>query len=68
MNTQRPQCGWVLGRGQANDLDGLHDILLCATRRGCDGSVECSERALELVLSATRAQIRQEYGDEGGAS
>ncbi|KAF0225119.1 MAG: hypothetical protein FD176_611 [Rhodospirillaceae bacterium] len=64
MNTQRPHCGWVLGKGQANDLDGLHGILLCATRRGCDTSVECSERALELVLNATRAQIRQECGED----
>lgn len=60
MNTQRPQCGWVQGRGQADDLDGLHQILLCATRRGCDANVECSERALELVLTATRAQLREE--------
>jgi|APHig6443718053_1056840.scaffolds.fasta_scaffold341179_1 hypothetical protein len=67
MNTQRPHCGWVLGRGQADDLDGLHQILLCATRRGCEANVECSERALEQILSATRAQIRQQTdGDDIG--
>lgn len=64
MNTQRPQCGWVLGRGQADDLDGLHQILLCATRRGCEANVECSDRALELVLTATRQQLRAELDSD----
>ena len=63
MNTQRPHCGWIIGLGQVDNLDGLHDILLCATRRGCDGNVDCSERALELVLTATRAQVVGTFRD-----
>jgi hypothetical protein len=64
MNTQRPYCGWVQGRGSAEDLEGLHHILLCATRRGCDANVDCSERALELVLQATRSDVMRD-SDEG---
>ncbi|CAA7619212.1 hypothetical protein [Magnetospirillum sp. UT-4] len=48
------RCGWTEGKGKPDDLDGLREILLCASRRGCQSCVECSERALEMVLSSAR--------------
>jgi hypothetical protein len=46
------RCGWNFGKGTPEDLDGLHVILMCAAKRGCSRCVECSEKALELVLAA----------------
>jgi hypothetical protein len=63
MNKQNVRCGWDMGRGGPDDLDGLHDILLCATRRGCNECVTCSERALSLVLTCTRRQIKTDQGE-----
>jgi hypothetical protein len=67
MNKQSVRCGWDEGKGGADDLEGLHDILMCASRRGCGDCVECSERALERVLQASRrpaASPREEGGAE----
>ncbi|MBF0324165.1 hypothetical protein [Magnetospirillum moscoviense] len=54
MNMQSVRCGWQIGKGGENDLEGLHDILVCASRRGCGDCVDCSEKALEMVLRASR--------------
>lgn len=64
MNKQSVRCAWDLGKGGADDLEGLHDILMCASRRGCNDCVDCSERALEFVLQASRRPVAS-VGDEG---
>jgi hypothetical protein len=60
MNKQIVRCAWELGKGGPGDLEGLHDILMCATRRGCNDCVDCSERALEQVLHSARRAVPDE--------
>ena len=46
-------CGWEV-RAPSMDVDQLHKVLICATLRGCNQCVRCSEFALEHMLSLTR--------------
>ena len=46
-------CGWEQ-RAAALDVEELHQVLNCASARGCNQCVRCSERALELMLKQAR--------------
>jgi len=46
-------CGWDNHPAEP-ELERLHQILNCASSRGCGECVRCSERALELVLKMAR--------------
>lgn len=46
-------CGWEQ-RAADLDVEELHQVLNCASERGCNQCVRCSERALELMLKQTR--------------
>jgi hypothetical protein len=50
-------CGWEL-RPVALDVDELHQILNCASARGCNRCVKCSELALEQILKRARQSGR----------
>ncbi|TAN58787.1 MAG: hypothetical protein EPN20_15980 [Magnetospirillum sp.] len=43
-------CGWEL-RAAELELEELHQVLNCASGRGCNQCVRCSERALESFLA-----------------
>ncbi|MBI3447123.1 MAG: hypothetical protein HY055_17590 [Magnetospirillum sp.] len=46
-------CGWEQ-RVAELDIEELHQVLNCASARGCHHCVRCSERALELMLTLAR--------------
>jgi len=46
-------CGWMEKDVQP-DIERLHDILKCAAGHGCFRCVECSERALVLMMAKAR--------------
>ena len=48
-------CGWER-RSSDIELEELHQILNCASERGCSQCVRCSERALEKVLGIARKE------------
>lgn len=50
-------CGWEK-RPVALDVDELHQILNCASARGCSQCVKCSELALEKILIRARQSGR----------
>lgn len=46
-------CGWEL-RPDPPDVEELHNVLNCASARGCNLCVKCSEMALEHLLRQAR--------------
>lgn len=54
-------CGWEQ-RAAELDLEELHQVLNCASERGCGQCVRCSERALGEFLALARKGARFGYG------
>lgn len=52
-------CGWEQ-RAAELELEELHQVLNCASARGCTHCVRCSERALEKFL--TVAKMARRFG------
>lgn len=50
-------CGWEQ-RSVPLDVDELHQVLNCASARGCNQCVKCSELALEQMLKQARQKGR----------
>lgn len=50
-------CSWEQ-RLVALDVDELHQVLNCASGRGCNQCVRCSELALEQILRQARRMGR----------
>ncbi|RAU23171.1 hypothetical protein CU669_03145 [Paramagnetospirillum kuznetsovii] len=48
-------CGWEQ-RVSDLELEELHHVLNCASERGCNLCVRCSERALENLLTIARRE------------
>lgn len=46
-------CGWEQQNPEP-DVEELHQVLNCASGRGCNQCVRCSELALELLLKHAR--------------
>jgi hypothetical protein len=46
-------CGWEL-RPTAPEIEELHGVLNCASGRGCNLCVKCSELALEHLVREAR--------------
>lgn len=50
-------CGWeTQGSGVGLDVEDLHQVLNCASNRGCTQCVRCSEMALEKLLHLARKE------------
>ncbi|CAA7623343.1 hypothetical protein [Magnetospirillum sp. SS-4] len=52
---QEGPCDWDRRNGEM-DVEELHKVLNCASERGCNQCVRCSERALEKLLVNARQQ------------
>lgn len=50
-------CNWEK-RAAPLDVDELHHVLNCASGRGCNQCVKCSELALEQILRQARKSGR----------
>ena len=50
-------CGWEM-RPTPLDVEELHQVLNCASGRGCNQCVRCSEQALEQMLKQARKSGR----------
>lgn len=51
-------CGWE-EQAEHHDVEDLHQVLNCASARGCNQCVRCSETALELMLRRAREAGRR---------
>ena len=54
-------CGWEQ-RAAELELEELHQILNCASARGCTQCVRCSEQALEKFLKLARKSSLYGFG------